>query len=289
MTLIARLVVALALACSVALAPAALRAEEADRLAGKKLVRRRAKLAVRQGWVVMSVAWRDVVNAKIREKLLSGLPTVIATRAYLFPEAGDKPISLSVKTCRVVFDLWDEVFHIDLEEAGKRRQTVAVNVEGVLRRCAQGKHLPLVQASSLGDKESYFVGVLIEVNPLSAEMMDRIKRWVARPKGTGAVSPGNSLFGTFVGLFVTHVPDADRVLAFRTQSFVPSALPELVTTEPKRSTITLPSETRAARSIAEEPGVVPKISTPLPLPRPPRPRFFDEELDEDERDDVADG
>jgi hypothetical protein len=174
----------------------------------------------------MTVAWRDVIDRRTRSKLLSGLPTMIATRAYLFPQGSQQPVALSVKTCRIVFDLWDEVFRIDLRQGGRRRRTVAVNVEGVMRHCAEARRLPLARQSSLGE-ERHFVGVLVEVNPISREMLDRIKRWVALPKGAGAVGPGDSLFGSFVGLFVTNVPAADHSLSFRTQPFPPQGLPRV--------------------------------------------------------------
>jgi hypothetical protein len=189
---------------------------------------RTADLAVQQAWVVMSTAWRDVLTADVRKKLMSGLPTVVVARAYLFAErATDQPVVLSIKTCRIVFDLWDEVFRIDLREAGVRRQTVAVNVEGVLRRCGEARRLPIVALRTLRGADRHFLGLLVEVNPLSPQMLERIKRWVALPKGAGAVGPGDSLFGSFVGLFITHVPSADRTLMFRTQTFTPDALPVL--------------------------------------------------------------
>jgi len=204
-------------------------AQPGARIPKKKVAQRKAKLATHREWVTMTVSYRDVVNQAIRRKLLSGLPTVIASRAYIFPDKGPRPVALSVKTCHIVFDLWDEVFRIDLKQAGTKRQTVAVNVEGVLRRCAEARKQPIVASRNLNAQQRYFVGVMVEVNPLSKEMMDRIKRWVSRPKGAGTVGPGDSLFGSFVGLFITHVPDADRAITFRTQAFVPAALPALPT------------------------------------------------------------
>ena len=195
--------------------------------AARKLPKRTATFESYRDWVAMSVGWRDVVNPTIRAKLLSGLPTVVAARSYLFPSGSQQPLALSVKTCRIVFDLWDEVFRIDLRQGGRRRQTVAVNVEGVLRRCAEARRLPLAPMRQLSPDRRYFVGVLVEVNPVSKPMLERIKRWVALPKGASAVGPGDSLFGSFVGLFVTHVPAADRTLSFRTQPFAPAGLPRV--------------------------------------------------------------
>jgi hypothetical protein len=214
---------AVAVAGCLLLAAGGARAE--DPIEERELPTRRATFETDQGWVTMTVSFRDVVNPKIRRKLLSGLPTTIATRAYVFPDKDKQPVALSAQTCKVVFDLWDEVFRIDLHQAGSRKQTVAANVEGVMRRCTEARRLPLVALTTLSPSRAYFVGVLVEVNPLSKEILEKIRRWVARPKGASAVGPGDSLFGSFVGLFITQVPEADRSLGFQTQQFVPSTLP----------------------------------------------------------------
>lgn len=202
-------------------------AEESDRIEKKKksLPRRAITLERKQKWVVMTGAWADVVDDRIRRKLLSGLPTTIVARAYVYrSESSKEPVSLSIKTCRVVYDLWDEIFRIELRQGGRKRTTAAVNVDGVLRQCGQTKRMALVPLTRLAPDASHFVAMLVEVNPLSEAMLEKIKRWVARPQGA-AVGPGDSLFGSFVGLFVTQVPAADRVLMFRSPPFVPRALP----------------------------------------------------------------
>jgi hypothetical protein len=211
-------------AACVLLATPSARADD-DPLEERELPTRQARFETDQGWVTLTVSFRDVLNQRIRQKLLSGLPTTIATRAYVFPDKDKQPVALSAQTCKVVFDLWDEVFRIDLHQAGGRKQTVAANVEGVMRRCAEAKRLPVVALKAIHPDRPYFVGVLVEVNPLSKEIVEKIRRWVARPKGAAAVGPGDSLFGSFVGLFITQVPEADRVLGFQTQRFVPSTLP----------------------------------------------------------------
>ncbi|WP_437317802.1 hypothetical protein [Sorangium sp. So ce385] len=184
-----------------------------------------ASLSLDKTIVQLTVGFRDVVDGEISKKLLSGLPTVITMRGYLFHESGGNPVALAAKSCRIVYDLWDEVFRIQLIQAGGQSSTVAVNVEGVLRNCAEARRLPLVERSLVRDGNRYFVAVLVEVNPMSAEMLDRIKRWVTRPPGSTAIGPSDSLFGSFVGLFVTRIGNADRRLAFRTQAFLPPAPP----------------------------------------------------------------
>jgi len=182
---------------------------------------RNAEVTLDGKHVLMGVSFRDIVDAEISKKLASGLPTVIVLRAWLFREGGSDPIALTAKTCKIVYDLWDEVYKLQITQPGGQTDSVAVNQEGVLRQCAEAKKLRLVERSELDTNARFFVAALVEVNPLSQETLDRIKRWVTRPNGTQAASKGDSLFGSFVGLFVTRINDADRKLSFRTQAFFP--------------------------------------------------------------------
>jgi hypothetical protein len=203
--------------------PGAARADDAPPKTPSALPSRNAQISLEGGVVKLTVNFRDVVDAEISKKLSSGLPTVVTMRGYVFRESGGDPIALTAKSCRIVYDLWDEVFRIQLAQPGGQTNAIAVNVEGVLRNCGEARKMPLMDRASMSATSRYFVAVLVEVNPVNAEMLDRIKKWVTRPSGAATIGPGDSLFGSFVGLFVTRVGDADRKLSFRTQAFLPPA------------------------------------------------------------------
>ena len=186
-----------------------------------KLPARGATVALDGKRVLVSFSYRDVVDAEITRKLQSGLPTVITMRGAILREAGGEPVAPIAKSCRVVYDLWDEVFRIDVKQRDQAPTAIAVNVEGVLRICAEARRLTAVERAVLRKDTRYFIAALVEVNPISPEVLDRIKRWVSRPSGAAPTGPGDSLFGSFVGLFVTRVETAERRLAFRTHAFVP--------------------------------------------------------------------
>lgn len=189
------------------------------------LPQRTVRVGLDKKMVHISISWRDVVGTEVKKKLLSGLPTVITMRGYVFREKTTVPLALTAKSCRVVYDLWDEVFRIQLSQHGGTKSTIAVNLEGVLRQCGEARKMPLMEKSLMTDGVRYFVAGLVEVNPVSQETLDRIKRWVTRPKGSAAIGPGDSLFGSFVGLFVARIEQADQKLAFRTQAFLPPKPP----------------------------------------------------------------
>lgn len=168
-----------------------------------------------------SVSYRDVIDKAMADKLGSGLPTVIAMRAYVLREGEASPIALAVRTCRVVYDLWDEVYRLKVSSAGGERDSAALNVEGVLRQCAEVRDLPVIDRSLLVPGKPYFLGSIVEVNPVSPQMLAQMRQWVSRPAGSTGIGPGDALFGSFVGLFVRQIGTADRTLRFRTQSITP--------------------------------------------------------------------
>jgi hypothetical protein len=168
-----------------------------------------------------SFSYRDVVDKSVTDKLASGLPTVIAMRAYVLREGETNPIALAVRTCRVVYDLWDEVYRLKITSPGGERDTAALNLEGVLRQCGEARDLPVVDRALLATGKPHFLGVIVEVNPVSPQMLEQMRKWVSRPAGSTGIGPGDALFGSFVGLFVRSIGTADRTLRFRTQAITP--------------------------------------------------------------------
>ncbi len=168
-----------------------------------------------------SFSYRDVVDVAIASKLSSGLPTVVAMRAYVLRDGESDPVALAVRTCRVVYDLWDEVYRVRLTEPGRERDTAAINLEGVLRLCTEARDLAVVDRSVLRVGRVHFLGVIVDVNPISPQMLEQMRRWLSRPTGSTGIAPSDALFGSFVGLFLRQIGTSDRTLKFRTQGFLP--------------------------------------------------------------------
>jgi hypothetical protein len=185
------------------------------------LPRRQANYAWDHDLLRASFSYRDVVtDPAIVEKLSSGLPMTITMRAYLYREGDDAPLDLAAKICRVTYDLWDEVYRVHVTEPARDRDQAAV-LDGVVRLCAEARDLPIARRSLLVAGQSYFLGVVVDVNPVSPEMVDQMRRWMSRPMGSAGIGPSDALFGSFVQLFVRQIATSDRTLTFRTQSVTP--------------------------------------------------------------------
>ncbi|HEY1693277.1 MAG TPA: hypothetical protein VGG39_14010 [Polyangiaceae bacterium] len=168
-----------------------------------------------------SLSYRDVLSdPALTKKLSSGLPMVIAMRAYVYPEGSDVPVALAPRVCRVVYDLWDEVYRVKVSEQEHEREQAAV-LDRVFRLCTEAQNLAVVRRSALNAGQPYFLGVVVDVNPVSPQMVDQMKQWLSRPTGSTAIGPADALFGNFVQLFVRQVATSDKTLTFRTQSVIP--------------------------------------------------------------------
>ncbi|MGH7297403.1 MAG: hypothetical protein ACRELB_20875, partial [Polyangiaceae bacterium] len=168
-----------------------------------------------------SLSYRDVLSdPALMKKLSSGLPMVIAMRAYVYAQGQDTPVALAPRVCRVVYDLWDEVYRVHVSEPERERDQAAV-LDGVLRLCTEARDLAVVRRSLLTAGQPYFLGVVVDVNPVSPEMVEQMRRWLSRPTGSTAIGPTDALFGNFVQLFVRQIATSDRTMTFRTQAVVP--------------------------------------------------------------------
>lgn len=170
----------------------------------------------------LSLSYRNVIDQKIRDALVSGIPTVIVMKAWVFEPGHNTPVAdlMAARSCRVTYDTWDEVFKVELTQPGRSASSIVPNIEGVLRRCADVDRIPLVMRNELTVGATFLVQGIVEINPISPAVLAQIKRWVSRPSGGSTVGANNALFSSFVGLFVAQIGKADKEYRFRTQSFV---------------------------------------------------------------------
>ena len=161
---------------------------------------------------------RDLVRPNVREKIRSGLPQNLSVQVYAYRDDRKQPIAVFARSCRIVFDLWEESYRIHLEESGKPKAIFVRSFDEVLRRCLVVRGSPVGRDRDYRDHQSkrIYFAVLVEFNPISDATVKRIRRWLSRSGGDAA--PGDAFFGSFVSLFVNNrIGNAERVLRFRSQ------------------------------------------------------------------------
>ena len=172
--------------------------------------------------LLTDLSFRDVVDGEIRDKLSRGLPTTIVFTATLHRPGVTEALATTAQTCRVTWHVWEEAYRLEISRPGEiRPPTWTTTIEGVLRRCAEVHRLLTATRSQIATNGPLVLQAKVQVNPVSDEVLQKIKRWVSRPTGTSTAAPGDALFSTFTGLFLQRIGEAERVLIFSTKPTVP--------------------------------------------------------------------
>lgn len=160
----------------------------------------------------------DLADAAVRRTLEGGLWQTLVMRIYAY--RGAVPIAVAARTCRIRYDPWPQTFDVEVRDARFDRDETVDSIAGVLQRCLVADRVPVGSAEDYAslEAESMAFGVVIELNPLSPETLQRLRRWLSRPAGGGRAG-GQAFYGSFVGLFVNRsIGAAERTLTFRSQS-----------------------------------------------------------------------
>ncbi|MEO6601973.1 MAG: hypothetical protein ABIQ16_18990 [Polyangiaceae bacterium] len=176
------------------------------------------------GILYLDLLFRDIVDSNLENKLSRGLPTTIVLTAAIYRAGTPLPLSTTAQTCKVTWHVWEEAYLVEVMRPGSTRQSWTTTTECVIRRCTEVHHL------LAGDSVQIPIGVplvaagKIQVNPVSPELLQKIKRWVMRPSATGTAAPGDALFSTFTGLFLQRIGDAERQQKFTTRPLLPATI-----------------------------------------------------------------
>jgi hypothetical protein len=174
-----------------------------------------------QRFLYASLSYRDVMDAELRSKLSRGLPTTIVFSAAVYAVGSKEPVATTVQSCKITWHVWEEAYRVDVTQPGVQKSTWTTTVDGILRRCADARHLLIANRNQVTPGRAVYLDGRVLVNPVSPKLLEKLKRWVSRPTATGTAAPGDALFGTFTGLFLQRIGDAERVLEFLTTSSVP--------------------------------------------------------------------
>jgi hypothetical protein len=208
-----RRAVTLAAAAAVLLVATAARAE--PRVVSKKMWfgERRGKLAV-------TTSFTELLDERAYGRLGSGFATNIVARIYVYQKDRELPVSFAMASLRLVYDLWDEVYVVRTDgPAGRQTRRYDSRAEA-LRALTELRQLPIADLSDIPRGKHHYMAMVVELNPVSKELMAEMRRWLTRPAGTTSIDRSSSFFGSFVSVFVNpRMPEADRVLWFRSQPF----------------------------------------------------------------------
>jgi len=159
----------------------------------------------------------DFVDHHVREVLELGTPQTLVMRIYAFSADGS-PIALEPRSCRVVYLPWERIYRVQVRTRQRDVTEVHTSLDAVIGRCLVVEHMRVGTATDwAGRSGQVYFAMMLELNPLSPETIQQLRRWLAQPAAGGRVG-GDAFFGSFVSLFVNRrIGSADRTLRFRSQ------------------------------------------------------------------------
>jgi hypothetical protein len=158
----------------------------------------------------------DVVSY---DALGNGIPSTVVIRIQITPRDSDTPVAEVALQRSVVYDVWDEVYTLRLDQPGGRKTIKVKSRAEALKWLTVIEDLPVARLGVLPLEQVFVLKMVAELNPVSKETLAEVRRWLSQGNA-GGLDRGGTFFGSFVSVFYNpKIADADRVLRIRSQPF----------------------------------------------------------------------
>jgi hypothetical protein len=172
--------------------------------------------------LLVTFSFRDAFPPKIQKQLSSGLKTGVLIQLTLERQGSTTPFAYWAQTVEITYDLWEDKYLIQREDDTGRRRASVTSKQTAIDLAAELSHVRLVDTSSLPEGV-YRIRAKIETNPVSKEMLGKIRSWLVKSQSKSAQnSTPSNYFGSFVGALVDRrIGEADHTINFVSQWFKP--------------------------------------------------------------------
>jgi len=175
-------------------------------VAAQRLGTRRIGVHWQQGIPLVSVSVSDLVDARARRALNSGLQKRLIMTVQAYETNGSRPFATTTVTCAATYDLWEESYIVRI---GRRSERHA-SIDAVLQRCLVAQDLAVGRPEdwrSRHGRRVYFA-VRAEFNPISASRCTALLR---PSTSDGPIGP------IVVNIVRREICAAERAVDFRSQ------------------------------------------------------------------------
>ena len=178
-------------------------------------------LAAEGGRLVAAVDLAAAFPPDLRKQLSSGLTNVIALHVTLLPEAGGEPAAIFGRTVDVLYDVWEERWTATVRDpaAPQGRTRTFQRWEELRAFLREASGVDLGPVTELGDGR-WVVQTRLELNPVSKELLDRTREFIANPAAAGrSGAPSRSVLGAMASYLLRSADPGSDVHTFRSAPF----------------------------------------------------------------------
>lgn len=151
------------------------------------------------GYVVVNMSLSSMVTSAFERKMRSGLTQRILYRIVLREDPDDRVVAIALRVCSVTFDLWEENWTVECSVLGNTTSRVVTRYSQLLMHIASLQNFRFPQTFRPVATRRYRVEVQVQVNPISRQLLDKVKMWL-RQSERGSQFSG--YMGSVLSLFV---------------------------------------------------------------------------------------
>ncbi len=177
------------------------------------------------GHLAVSVGAQDLFGPADGERLRSGFTSRVNIRAEVYQVGQPAPVAQTWRRAEIVYDLWTERFRVTVENRQSPRQVQEVGTAAqAIALATTLVKVVVADLKQLQPGQRYRLDFRADLNPITREYVDEVRRWLAQPLGRGRSAAGDGFFGWFVGIFVhPTIDDSERRLRFSSAVFTEPA------------------------------------------------------------------
>lgn len=177
-------------------------------------------LEARDGRLVARLDLSPAFPDELQRTFGNGLTNVVTVHVALAPEGGDPPAALGGRELDVLYDVWEESYAVTVKDGDSPRgRRLSARSWAELRDLlADAGPLDLAPMALLGEGR-WVLRTRVEVNPVSRELLDRTREFIANPAaGVRGGSPSRSVLGAMAS-YLLQGSDAGEARHFRSRPF----------------------------------------------------------------------
>jgi hypothetical protein len=173
----------------------------------------------RGDWLTLTTKVNKLFDSAAYEALDSGFPSTVVIRMWVYPQGSTQPVAYTALERSAVYDLWDDVYVLQLEDSGGKTKLKIKKHADALEELTDLTDVEVAPLAILPTEQVFQLAIEAELNPVSKETLAEVRRWLSRGAGND-IDHNSTFFGSFVSVFVnSKIPEADRVLRLRSQPF----------------------------------------------------------------------
>ncbi|MGB9599157.1 MAG: hypothetical protein ACP5QK_04275 [Myxococcota bacterium] len=157
-------------------------------------------------------------ESEFQKRLSSGLSNKIIISIQMKDKKTNKMVINRDFIFEAVFDVWDEKYRIFLYEPTKRLILETIEKGEVYKRLLNPEKILVCENSLLQSDSVYQVKVKVIINPISKEIIEKIKEYLADPQIVGQGSPTRTIFGSFANTFIPEL-NTENVIKYEIKAF----------------------------------------------------------------------